>query len=213
MTGGSRIGRLFRALVFGFIAGLGGAGIWFAVRKLTGYEVGLIAIVVGLMVGGAVRAGSRGRGGIGYQILAVLLTYFSICANYMPDIFMALREEYGQKEQVLATTQPATQSSVEASRATTAPVEAAASVAGPIDDDGNPTGGEMAVGLILLVVFMFVFSLFAPFLGGASNIIGILIIAFALWEAWKINKRQEANLTGPYALSAGPPPAPAEPGA
>ena len=29
-----------------------------------------------------------------------------------------------------------------------------------------------------------------PFLAGAENIIGLLIIAFALWEAWKFNARR-----------------------
>ena len=50
------------------------------------FEIGLIAIVVGLMVGVAVRKGSKGRGGWFYQTLAVVLTYGCICAQYMPDI-------------------------------------------------------------------------------------------------------------------------------
>ena len=59
---------------------------------MTGYEIGLIAIQVGFLVGGAVRAGSEGRGGRGYQVLAVLLIYISICANYMPDIYAPVLE-------------------------------------------------------------------------------------------------------------------------
>lgn len=38
----------------------------------------------------------------------------------------------------------------------------------------------------------------APFLQGAENIIGILIIAFGLWRAWQLNKRVEVAVTGPY---------------
>ena len=67
-----------------------GAAIWYGVRTLTGYEIGLIAILVGYMVGTAVRWASRGRGGLAFQILAVLLTYFWISANYAPEIFQAL---------------------------------------------------------------------------------------------------------------------------
>ena len=46
-----------RACAFGFVAALAGGALWYAVRSTTGYEVGLIAIVVGVMVGAAVRAG------------------------------------------------------------------------------------------------------------------------------------------------------------
>ena len=70
----------------GLLAGLAGAALWYAVRRTTGFEIGLIAIVVGLMVGVAVRKGSKGRGGWFYQTLAVVLTYGCICAQYMPDI-------------------------------------------------------------------------------------------------------------------------------
>lgn len=83
---GSRIGRFSKAIVFGLVAGTVGAAIWYGVRRLTGYEIGLIAIAVGFLVGAAVRAGSGGRGGRRYQVLAVALTYFSICLNYAPDV-------------------------------------------------------------------------------------------------------------------------------
>jgi hypothetical protein len=47
---------------------------------------------------------------------------------------------------------------------------------------------------------------------GLSNIIGLLIIAFALWEAWKINRKQAVQFTGPHAIAAAPSaPTPAPP--
>src|SRR5688500_3153619 len=45
LTGGSAAARFTRAVVFGTLAGLVGALLWYAVRKGTGYEVGLIAVV------------------------------------------------------------------------------------------------------------------------------------------------------------------------
>ena len=50
--------------------------------KATGYEIGLVAIVVGLLVGGAVRKGSGARGGWFYQLMAVALTYAAISGSY-----------------------------------------------------------------------------------------------------------------------------------
>jgi len=45
--------------VFGAVAAALGAGIYFGISALTGYEFGLVAIVVGLMVGWAVRRGAE----------------------------------------------------------------------------------------------------------------------------------------------------------
>jgi len=52
-----------------------------------------------------------------------------------------------------------------------------------------------------MYVVAFVVSYALPFLAGFQNIIGILIIAFGLWEAWKFNKRVDAAITGPYTVT------------
>jgi len=41
----------------------------------------------------------------------------------------------------------------------------------------------------------------APFLTLPENIIGLLIIGFALHQAWRMNKRKQVTITGPYALA------------
>ena len=76
--------RLLRAAFLGLLAAALGAGIYFAVAWLTGYQFGLIAVVVGYLVGSAVRRGSGGLGGPAYQILALFLTYAAIVATYIP---------------------------------------------------------------------------------------------------------------------------------
>ena len=83
-----------------------GCGIWYAVRALTGYEVGLIAIIVGLLVGGAVRKGSKRRGGRLYQTLAVLLTYASIVSTYVPDIVGELKKLEGPEASQVSSPTP-----------------------------------------------------------------------------------------------------------
>ena len=82
--GGSRLGRAFKALLLGSIAAAVGAVIYYAITQITGLNLALVAVVVGLMVGGAVKAGSGHRGGRFYQLLAVLLTYTAIAAMYLP---------------------------------------------------------------------------------------------------------------------------------
>jgi hypothetical protein len=39
-----------------------------------------------------------------------------------------------------------------------------------------------------------------PFLAGFQNIIGILIIGFALWQAFRMNARASIELQGPFRL-------------
>ena len=85
------------ATVLGLLAGLAGATLWYLVRVSTGYELGLIAIVVGLIVGVAVRKGSRERGGWFYQTLAIVLTYACIGAQYLPDVLAAARRRTSRK--------------------------------------------------------------------------------------------------------------------
>lgn len=187
LTGGSGFARFARALAFGLAAAVGAGLIWWGVRKATGYEIGLIAVVVGLMVGGAVRAGARGRGGIAYQLLAVALTYSCITSTYIPEVYTALKKQHEER----STTQPTTN---------------------PADDDQvkNMGLGTKAVVVVVFFLILFVIALLAPILAGFQNIIGLLIIAFALWEAWKINKKVVLNFAGPFSISA-PPPPPAPP--
>src|SRR5882724_5149472 len=48
-----------------------GAVAWIVVAKVTGYELGIIAVGIGYAVGKAVRKGSGGLGGPRYQALAM----------------------------------------------------------------------------------------------------------------------------------------------
>lgn len=197
MASGSGVGRFVRAGAFGFGAALLGGALWYAVRAATGYEVGLIAIVVGLMVGGAVRAGSRRRGGLLYQSLAVALTYFGICAQYAPDVWKALRESAEQEQTGAAS------DAVAPATPAPAPAPAGATAKGGGDAE-MPT--LLQVGVALAVVLGI--ALAAPFLGGLENLIGLLIIGFALWEAWKLNRHVPLEISGPFRVAAPVPPAP-----
>jgi len=194
---GSRSGRLVKATMLGVVAGLVGAVIWFAIRRIAQVEIGLVAILVGFLVGKAVHRGSGGRGGRGYQVLAVVITYCSICANYMPDVIEGFIKGVRERQAANAKASPGP--------AEKAPGEAADPVAGaPAAPAEEPTAGKAIVALAMLVGLVFAVSLAAPFLGGASNVIGLLIIGFALWEAWKFNARRQLPITGPYQMGSSP---------
>src|ERR1039457_3428147 len=77
---------LMRAALYGGGAALAGCALYALVAIVLHAEIGLIAILVGWMVGKAIRHASYGRGGRPQQILAVLLTYFAITTSYIPVI-------------------------------------------------------------------------------------------------------------------------------
>ena len=207
---GSRAGRLSKAALFGIGAGLLGALIWFAVRKITHYEIGLIAVLLGWMVGKAVRTGSGNLGGRGYKVLAVALTYMAIGANYMPDAITAMIHG-AMKRSATHTADGRTTAGGHSAQAAE-PADGAAKNSAddePADDGSAPAKhiglGGAILGAVVVLVIAFIMGLAAPFMAGAANAIGLLLIAFAMWEAWKINARRQIPFSGPYSIGTRPP--------
>lgn len=83
---GGPLGRAIGALSYGLITAGLAAVVWGVIAWASGYEPTFLPVVVGFFVGGAVRTGSRARGGFGYQMLAMVLTYAAVCAAYVPAI-------------------------------------------------------------------------------------------------------------------------------
>ena len=102
---GTSLTRGLRASGAGAVAALAGAILYYAILAITGYEFGLIAIVVGLMVGKAVNWGGGGRGGWRYQTVAVVLTYLAIVSAYIPPLFEAIRKSPTVAAEVTAAPQ------------------------------------------------------------------------------------------------------------
>ena len=60
--------------------------------------------------------------------------------------------------------------------------------------------------VVLSVAFVIGIAVAAPFLEGAGNIIGLLIISFGLWQAWKLNAATPLAIEGPFRLQQPSPP-------
>ena len=80
------------AIVYGGAAALAGA-IAYAVIGLSGFMVSIVAIGMGWLVARAMMAASKGSGGRPFQIVAVLLTYFSVTLGQTLDIYWYLRPQ------------------------------------------------------------------------------------------------------------------------
>jgi hypothetical protein len=186
-------GGFFKAAMAGLGAAAAGSILYYAVREGTGYEFGLIAILVGYAVGRAVRWGSRAKGGWVYQSLAIFLTYMAIVSTYIPAIIEAVRNEARLKQEAAAiVVAKAREAAQPAAKPAAAPKAAAA--------PEELSLGELLLGLGAL----FVFAMAVPFLAGFENLIGIAIIAFGLYEAWKLNRRATLDISGPFQIGAAP---------
>ena len=106
LNAGSGAVRFIRAAGGGLAAAIGGAVLYYAISALTGYEFGLIAIVVGFAVGTAVRWGSNGRGGSASPVSGWLTEPLSdvITISSSPEIggdsprpFRSTRAKYAAK--------------------------------------------------------------------------------------------------------------------
>ena len=197
--------RFLKATLYGLGGAAVGAAIWYAVLAITDMQIGLIAIVVGFLVGKAVAKGSGGRGGWQYQTLAVVLTYLAIVSTYIPFIIKGFRDHRTGTAVTADSTAraraPAPADSALAAGDSAAPVASADSAA-PVRHAGAARKPLTLGGFVLGIGALLVIAMIAPFFAGVSNIIGILIIGFALYEAWKFNKKPKIEFSGPFQVGA-----------
>ena len=198
-----------RAAGAGLAAAVLGAGIYFAVRAATGYEIGLISILVGFLVGKAVHWGCGDRGGRLYQALAVLLTYLAIVSTYVPMIYQAMVKSSEHRSTAAAAASPGG-ASVQSTPG--APASGQAPAAGKRSREARAKPGSLTwTGQFLLALLvLLLFAAAAPFMG-AVGILGWVIIAVGLFEAWKLNQRPRLSVSGPHALAPAMPAIPAIP--
>lgn len=173
---------LLRAAAFGLGAGIFGAIVYYGVIALLNLEIGIVAILIGYMVGYATRTGAGGRGGRRFQVLAVALTYASIALAYTPLLFTE-RSEQDTKTLQTAQSSPA-----------------------PTGDrqETVETGGArnpiVALGLLLLLIaalpVMIVFGSLP------SGLISAAIIFFGMSQAWKMTGVPQVEILGPYRVGA-----------
>jgi hypothetical protein len=212
MTGGSGLVRLLLAGVFGLAAAAAGTAVYYGVAAATGYEVGLVAIVVGLLVGKAVNAGSAHRGGLPYQSLAVVLTYCSIVSAYTLLAINHFEEQAaasasalpipGESDEELPGGAAVQLVSTDADAS--APAAPPASQQAPLAELPQSSLIERLLGRAFLFVLIFPLAFAAPVMDGLGNILGLLIIGFGLYQAASMNRKVVLQFSGPFTLGSAP---------
>jgi len=171
---------LGRAALYGGAAAAAGCALYATIAIVTDMQIGLVAILVGIMVGKAIRHASGGLGGRPQQILAVVLTYLAITTSYFP-VFLYDAAKHPKSAQSQHS-------------GGSAPSETAG---------GNvtPTKSGLATAAVMLIAVCAAAPFFA--LSQGSGYINLLIIFFGLSQAWKRTAQTRIPLTGPYQLTAG----------
>ena len=173
------MGPFVKATIFGLVAAILGAALYYAVIAITNFEIGLVAIAIGYMVGFAVRKGAGG-GGRRFQVIAVLLTYWAVGLAYMPLALRdASRREQQQAEQPGAAAQTAEPSGVK--------------------EGGRDVNVALAFAVfgglsLALPVLAVIWSL-------PGGLISAAIIAFGMLQAWRMTGAPQLVMTGPYRIA------------
>ena len=204
-----RVRRFRRALGFGLGTAIAGSVFYYGFREVTGIDFGLVAVLVGFMVGKAVFVGGDRRGGRRYQVLAVVLTYFAIASTYVPMVFkeggkhvtaaVDSAKAASRSGSSLAGAAIADSNTEAAGDSTLTEATSAASphAAGKVKEE------KLGFGKILLAfVGMVLFTAALPILVGMSSIISVVILFFGLIQAWRMNRAVEVSVTGPYRITA-----------
>jgi predicted membrane-bound spermidine synthase len=137
------------ALGLGLVAAALCAAAYYAITAATGWELGIVAIVVGVVIGKVVRKGAGLRKGKRYRALAMLLAYVAITATYVPQIMK-------------------------------------------VDDFAGSIVGAGLLALILPVLMLM----------KLDNVLGLIILAIGVYEAWKLSAAPELSVQGPFTLEA-----------
>jgi hypothetical protein len=197
----SHVPGLLRATGLGLVGAALGAGIYYAVAEITGYEIGFISIAVGLMVGLAVKRGARGRGGWRYQALAMFLCYAAIASTYVPRVIAAMRDRRPDSAAAAPAGSPAEPAAEDAAATDGDAADAAANA------DAQAANAEAAapepvtfVGFLGALAVLVGFALSLPVLVGMESPMALVLVAIALYEAWKVNKAPPFAVSGPFAV-------------
>ena len=178
-------GVFAKAGLFGLGAAIAGAILYYAVIAVTDFEIGIVAIAIGFMVGWMVRKGAGGRGGRRFQVLALVLTYWAVGLAYTPLTFQQIAQE--EKQDQAATS--------------------SAAASAPSDADVDE---ENAINIPLALGVLFGLSLALPVLSVIGSLPGGLlsgaIIAFGMQQAWKMTGAPSLQISGPYRIATASPP-------
>jgi hypothetical protein len=179
------VAPLVRAALFGLGAAVAGAILYYAVVAITDFEIGLVSIAIGYMVGFAIRKGTGGLGGRLFQVTAVVLTYWAVGLAY---VLLAV----GAAADRQAAPAPAD------AQVTVAPSEADGDQ--PVAGTDTPEAEPMSTPAFIAYAIFFSFALPVLVIVGSlpGGLLSAAIIGFGMHQAWRMTAAPQLTITGPF---------------
>ena len=184
------------------VAAIAGAILYYAVIAITNFEIGIVAIAIGYMVGYAVHRGAGLRGGRRFQILAVALTYWAVGLAYTPIAFRDVVQETTASEAAADAASGENALATDDAQGTAPPGQEANAGQAPGTDESSDTGFAGAIALLLGITFTLPVMAIAGSMPG--GVISAAIIGFGMMQAWQMTGAAPVAVTGPYRINAGP---------
>ena len=218
----SRLISFLRAVLFGGATAAVCALLSFLVSYFTGLELGIVWLVFGGVIGARVHVGSDRRGGWGYGVLAIMLTYLAIGTSLTGLVALEMRKDKGanpppQKEVSSPFEGLLPQSrmidlhpiSTPTPTPLTSPTPKASPTATP-QAPPNPGAAGLVLAVLILSAMLAVMVVISPVLACWASPIAILIYGFGMHAAFKACRRVNSEISGPFQLDT--PPAPSTEG-
>lgn len=161
--------RMVFATSLGTLAAIVGAGIFFTILMFFKFNFAAIPLIIGLLVGIAVRIGSRRRGGPVYQALAMILTYIAVAATQLP----AVHDTGGGPDQAGNTVNNSAYTQDISPSADTASAQS----------KGISDTKQLA------------FAFISPIASMLENVIGFIFLCAGMLAAWKLNQRARMTVS------------------
>lgn len=201
--------RVGKAFAFGLGGMIAGAVVWYVVAKYMDMQLGLIAILLGWLVGKGIHYGSEKRGGLGYQIMAIVITYLGIGAAWVPFAFEGMGQEVAQVADSMAAADPVAPAAVavdsmsdSAMNAELARLDSSIAAGKELQEDAIGPGAALATALIALILLTVSLPVIVVLNGG--SFISAIIYAIALYEAWKFSAGDLPPISGPHPVEGAP---------
>jgi hypothetical protein len=162
------------------------------VIAIANLEIGIVAILIGYMVGYSVRKGAGGRGGRRFQIVAVALTDASVALAYAPLAFQQAIEADRKGEKSAAAPATAGQPPVVQEQVR--------------ESDTEPGSRGLLLPMAILLGLIAALPVLVVFGGLPMSLISGAIIFFGMRQAWVMTATPQLQIYGPYRVGAEPTP-------
>jgi len=210
-----------RAVVFGLGAALAGAAIYYAVMAFLNLEIGIVAILIGYMVGYSIRKATQNAGGRRYQVLAVALTYFAVAVAYSPFAIQGMlkgrearrshasavhrSDTVGGRTVIVIDSSGDIHDSVPAGAEVAAGDSTGAADSATAGAHATKDSPSLIVALGAMLVFIFALPVIAIVGSMPSGLISALIIGIGLRQAWRMTGAASIEIRGPFRVGTPPP--------